>query len=547
MRRTKILSFLIVFALMLSLVVGCSNDTGSDTIPPESSADNYEEGTSDADKIVETSAAEKVLLIVSFGTSFNESRSLTIGGIEAAMKEAYPDYQVRRAFSSQIIIDKLAEREGLNIDNVTEAMDRLVLDGVKEVVVQPTMVMNGYEYDDVIAEVTPYADKFESLKIGKWLLADDKDYDEVAELIVKETQQFRADDTAIVFMGHGTEHESRETYSNLQKILKDKGYNDYIIGTVEHGIEIEQVQQFLSEMEVKKVVLRPFMIVAGDHANNDMAGDDEDSWKTILTEDGYEVETVLEGLGQIKGIQDIFIEHVKEAIDSPSISAAPAAPAAGVLANRIKDGIYPIEVSSSTSMFKIVDCQLTVKDSSMSAVMTLSGQGFSKVYMGTGEQALNDDVSKFIDFVDNGDRHAFTVPVEALDRDLDCAGMSAKKGTWYDHIIVFKSTGIPNEAFETCEIDVNLTGGSGRASIESPANLTYKGGEDYARIIWSSPNYIYMLIDDIKYLPVNTDGNSAFEIPITIDTDMKVTACTVAMSEPKEIEYVLHFDSSTIK
>lgn len=547
MRRTKILSFLIVFALMLSLVVGCSNDTGSDTIPPESSADNYEEGTSDADKIVETSAAEKVLLIVSFGTSFNESRSLTIGGIEATMKEAYPDYQVRRAFSSQIIIDKLAEREGLNIDNVTEAMDRLVLDGVKEVVVQPTMVMNGYEYDDVIAEVTPYADKFESLKIGKWLLADDKDYDEVAELIVKETQQFRADDTAIVFMGHGTEHESRETYSNLQKILKDKGYNDYIIGTVEHGIEIEQVQQFLSEMEVKKVVLRPFMIVAGDHANNDMAGDDEDSWKTILTEDGYEVETVLEGLGQIKGIQDIFIEHVKEAIDSPSISAAPAAPAAGVLANRIKDGIYPIEVSSSTSMFKIVDCQLTVKDSSMSAVMTLSGQGFSKVYMGTGEQALNDDVSKFIDFVDNGDRHAFTVPVEALDRDLDCAGMSAKKGTWYDHIIVFKSTGIPNEAFETCEIDVNLTGGSGRASIESPANLTYKGGEDYARIIWSSPNYIYMLIDDIKYLPVNTDGNSAFEIPITIDTDMKVTACTVAMSEPKEIEYVLHFDSSTIK
>lgn len=547
MRRTKILSFLIVFALMLSLVVGCSNDTGSDTIPPESSADNYEEGTSDADKIVETSAAEKVLLIVSFGTSFNESRSLTIGGIEAAMKEAYPDYQVRRAFSSQIIIDKLAEREGLNIDNVTEAMDRLVLDGVKEVVVQPTMVMNGYEYDDVIAEVTPYADKFESLKIGKWLLADDKDYDEVAELIVKETQQFRADDTAIVFMGHGTEHESRETYSNLQKILKDKGYNDYIIGTVEHGIEIEQVQQFLSEMEVKKVVLRPFMIVAGDHANNDMAGDDEDSWKTILTEDGYEVETVLEGLGQIKGIQDIFIEHVKEAIDSPSISAAPAAPAAGVLANRIKDGIYPIEVSSSTSMFKIVDCQLTVKDSSMSAVMTLSGQGFSKVYMGTGEQALNDDVSKFIDFVDNGDRHAFTVPVEALDRDLDCAGMSAKKGTWYDHIVVFKSTGIPNEAFETCEIDVNLTGGSGRASIESPANLTYKDGEDYARIIWSSPNYIYMLIDDIKYLPVNTDGNSAFEIPITLDTDMKVTACTVAMSEPKEIEYVLHFDSSTIK
>lgn len=546
MRKTKILSLLIVFALMSSLLIGCANQGGADPTQSTGPVDNYEEGTSEADKIVETTAAEKVLLVVSFGTSFNESRSLTIGGIEAAMKKAYPDYQVRRAFSSQIIIDKLAEREGLKIDNVTQAMDRLVLDGVKEVVIQPTTVMNGYEYDDIIAEVTPYADKFESMKIGKWLLADDQDYDEVAELLVKETEHLRGDGTAIVFMGHGTEHESVSTYGRMQEVLTAKGYTDYIIGTVEEGIELDEVQEMLAAMDVKKVVLRPLMIVAGDHANNDMASDEEDSWKTILTEDGYEVTAVLEGLGQIKGIQELFIKHVKDAMDAPSISVAPAAKAAGVLSNRIKNGSYSIEVTSSTSMFKIVDCQLTVEDKQMSAVMTLSGKGFSKVYMGTGEQARADTEDHFIDFTDNGDRHAFTVPVEALDRELDCAGMSARKETWYDHIVVFKSANIPNEAFEICDIDLSLTGGSGRASVQSPAKLSYRDGVNYAQIIWSSPNYTYMLIDGVEYLPVNTDGNSTFEIPISLDRDVKVVACTVAMSEPKEIEYVLHFDSSTI-
>lgn len=222
MRKTKILSLLIVFALMSSLLIGCNNQGGADPTQPTGPVDSYEEGTSEADKIVETTAADKVLLVVSFGTSFNESRSLTIGGIEAAMKKAYPDYQVRRAFSSQIIIDKLAEREGLKIDNVTQAMDKLVLDGVKEVVIQPTTVMNGYAYDDIIAEVTPYADKFESMKFGKWLLADDQDYDEVAELLVKETEHLRGDGTAIVFMGHGTEHESVSTYGRMQEVLLRK-------------------------------------------------------------------------------------------------------------------------------------------------------------------------------------------------------------------------------------------------------------------------------------------------------------------------------------
>ncbi len=559
MRKVKILSLLMATMLILSLFAGCGDNStsGSPSITPSSTESKapentvdesgYEEGTSDTDNIVNTTAADKVLLVVSFGTSFNQSRSLTIGGIETALIEAYPEYQVRRAFSSQIIIDKLAEREGLKIDNVTQAMDRLVLDGVKEVIVQPTTVMNGFEYDDVIDEVMPYADQFESLKIGKWLLADDDDYDKVAELLVSSTEQFRADGTAIVLMGHGTEHESGATYAKFQEVLNNKGYTDYVIGTVEHGIELDVVQETLAGLGVERVVLRPFMIVAGDHANNDMAGDEEDSWKTILGEDGYTVETVLEGLGQIKGIQELFVEHVQDAINSVSVSVTPTASAAGVTAERIKNGTYAIEVDSDTSMFRIVDCQLTVANGTMSAVMTLSGQGYSRVYMGTGEQAAADSEGNAADFVDNDGRHAFTIPVEALDRGLDCAGQSARKGTWYDHIVVFESANIPNDAFLPCSIEAELSGGSSRASIESPATLSYKDGANYAEIVWSSPNYTYMLVDGEKYLPMNAEGNSTFEIPVVLDKDMTVIACTVAMSAPKEIEYVLHFDSASIK
>ncbi|HKM39394.1 MAG TPA: sirohydrochlorin cobaltochelatase, partial [bacterium] len=376
MRKGKILVLGLVLALSLALIAGCSapdNNEGYDN--------GYEVGISETDHIVNTTATDKVILVVSFGTSYNQSRNLTIGGIETAIQNAYPNYQVRRAFTSQIIIDKLAKREGLVIDNVTEAMNRLLLDKVKEVIVQPTTVMNGFEYEDMIKDVMPFADKFDSLKIGKWLLADEADYDEVSELIVKETAKFRADDTALVFMGHGTEHEARATYVKLQAVLTAKGYHDYIIGTVERGIEIDQVREQLSQMDISRVVLRPLMVVAGDHANNDMAGAGEDSWRTILEEDGYMVETVLEGLGQIEGIQDIYIRHLQEAIAGDPVEAVPAATAAGVTAARIQNGSYSIEVDSDTAMFKIVDCQLTVEDEQMMAAITLSGRGYSTLYM----------------------------------------------------------------------------------------------------------------------------------------------------------------------
>jgi hypothetical protein len=317
---------------------------------------------------------------------------------------------------------------------------------------------------------------------------------------------------------------------------------------VEGGALIEDLQPVLKEKGTKKVVLRPLMIVAGDHANNDMAGSEQESWKSVLEADGYEVETVIEGLGQIKAIQDMFVDHAKDALNSNGVTLTPTAAkaAVGLPGASLKDGTYPITVDSSASMFKIVDCQLTVQRGEMSAVMTLSAQGFGKVYMGTGEAALA-DAANVSEFTLNGERHSFAVPVAALDTQLDCAGWSIRKEQWYDHTVVFNSASLPAEAFKPAEIAVTLTGGSGRATVQSPAKLLKVDGADHAEIVWSSPNYSYMKIGETQYDPVNTEGNSTFVIPIELDADMQVIACTVAMSSPKEIEYTLRFDSSTIK
>lgn len=557
MRKTKFVALALTLAILIVTLAGCGTAEKPEeqvvdptptetTAPEETAAEGYEEGISAADDIVNTTAADKVILVVSFGTSYNESRSLTIGGIEAAVREAYPDYQVRRAFTSQIIIDKLAARDNLNIDNVDQAMTRMVLDGVKEVIIQPTHIMNGMEYDDVIAEIAPYADKFDSIKVGEPLLISDSDFAEVAQVLVSVTEEYRADDTAIVYMGHGTEHAAGAAYEKIQNVLTEGGYTDYIVGTVEHGIDLDTVRAMLADMGAKKVVLRPLMVVAGDHAVNDMAGDEEDSWKVVLENDGYEVITVLEGLGQVSEIQKIYISHIENAQPFVGDGQTSAAAATELTAARLVNGTYPITVESDTSMYKIVECMLTVEDDSMSAVMTLSGQGYAKVYMGTAEAALTEDESAFSNFTDNGERHSFVVPVEALDKELDSAAYSSKKSVWYDHVIVFKADSLPAEAFAACEIDVTMTGGSGKTSIASPAQLTYNGG-DMARIVFSSSNYIYMIVDGVEYQAISNEDGSVFEIPVQLDTDMTVIGCTVAMGDPKEIEYVLHFDSQSIR
>lgn len=262
----------------------------------------------------EEETVKPVILVVSFGTSYNDSRDVTIGAIEADIAAAYPDYEVRRAFTAQTIIDILAEREGLQIDNVTEAMDRLVADGVKNVVVQPTHIMHGYEYDDMVEEIMPYADSFDSLAIGEPLLSSFEDYEAVTAALLADNENAGSADTALVFMGHGTEHFANATYSELEAVMQAEGYTNAFVGTVEGFPTLEVVQGKLAVYGAKNVVLMPLMVVAGDHANNDMAGDEEDSWKTILTNAGYEVECVLEGMGQNAAIRAIYVEHVGAAI-----------------------------------------------------------------------------------------------------------------------------------------------------------------------------------------------------------------------------------------
>lgn len=257
-----------------------------------------------------------VILVVSFGTSYNDNRDLSIGAVEQAIQNAYPDWEVRRAFTAQTVIDILDDRDSIDTDNVTEAMEKLVADGVKKVVVQPTHVMNGAEYDDVMDEIAPYADQFEGFAVGAPLLTEMEDYEKVVDALMADNENAGSADTALVYMGHGTHHFANATYSQMQLVLQADGYENVFIGTVEGFPTLENVLANVTAYGATKVILAPFMVVAGDHANNDMAGDEEDSWKTAFTEAGFEVECVLEGLGQNEAIQAIYVEHVQAAIEA---------------------------------------------------------------------------------------------------------------------------------------------------------------------------------------------------------------------------------------
>lgn len=255
-------------------------------------------------------------MVISFGTSYNDSRRLTIGAIEGAMEEAFPDWSVRRGFTSQIIIDHVKSRDGEVIDNVGEALDRAVANGVKKLVVQPTHLMDGLEYNDVVDEVAQYADAFDQIAIGKPLLTSDEDFKTVMEVITAETAEYDDGNTAICFMGHGTEADSNLVYGRMQDLLTEAGYEHYYVGTVEAEPSLDDVLAKVQEGEYTRVVLMPLMIVAGDHANNDMAGDEEGSWKTTFEAAGYEVVPVVRGLGEFEGIQQLLVQHAQEAVDS---------------------------------------------------------------------------------------------------------------------------------------------------------------------------------------------------------------------------------------
>ncbi len=280
---------------------------------------------------------ENEILVVSFGTSFNNSRVADIKGIEDAIQTAYPDWSVRRAFTAQIIINHVQARDDEHIDNMDQAMERAVANGVKNLVVQPTHLMHGAEYDELMETVNAYADKFESVKVAEPLLGEvgsdaavvNEDKQAVAQILTAEAVKTagydsldaaKEDGVAFVFMGHGTSHTAKISYSQMQSQMNALGYDNIFIGTVEGEPEetsCEAVIDAIAQAGYKKVVLRPLMVVAGDHANNDMAGSDDDSWLSMFTASGNfdSVDTQIFGLGEIPEIQALYVAHTGAVIN----------------------------------------------------------------------------------------------------------------------------------------------------------------------------------------------------------------------------------------
>nr|WP_325184240.1 sirohydrochlorin cobaltochelatase [uncultured Oscillibacter sp.] len=335
MKKKNLLSLLITAVLMAGLLAGCGGNKAADapqepaapasaapaeSETPETAGDEDEDYTTGDASLDnprnQDGIGEDELLVISFGTSFNDNRRLTIGAIEETMEKAFPDWSVRRGFTAQIIIDHVQRRDGEVIDNVGQALDRAAANGVKRLVIQPTHLMDGLEYNDVVDEAAQYADAFEALAIGEPLLTSDQDFQTVAKVMAEAAQQYDDGKTAVCFMGHGTEAASNAVYSRMQQMMSDAGYANCFIGTVEAAPTLDDVLAMVQAGSYERVVLQPMMIVSGDHANNDMAGDDEDTWKSAFEAAGYQVECVLKGLGEYEEIQDLLAAHAQAAIDS---------------------------------------------------------------------------------------------------------------------------------------------------------------------------------------------------------------------------------------
>ena len=307
----------------------------------EADPDYFGRDTGDASKDDprnEDNIGDNELLVVSFGTSFNDSRAKDIKGVEDALQAAYPDWSVRRAFTAQIIINHVQARDGEKIDNMQQAMDRAVANGVKNLVVQPTHLMHGAEYDEMMEMIDDYRDKFESVAVAEPLLGEvgadatviNEDKEAVAKAVTAEAvatagydsvEAAAKDGTAFVFMGHGTSHTAKISYSQMQTVMQTLGYDNVFIGTVEgepESTSCENVIEAVKAAGYTKVVLRPLMVVAGDHANNDMAGADEDSWLSQFEASGAfdVVDCQIAGLGGVADVEQLYIAHTKAAIDS---------------------------------------------------------------------------------------------------------------------------------------------------------------------------------------------------------------------------------------
>lgn len=430
--------------------------------------DYFGRDTGDASKddpLNQDGIGEKEILVVSFGTSFNDSRVADIKGIEDALQEAYPEWSVRRAFTAQIIINHIQARDGECIDNVDQALERAVANGVKKLVVQPTHLMHGAEYDELMDSVETYKDQFESVKVAEPLLGEvgddasivNADKEAVAKAITAEAvskagydslENAKEDETAFVFLGHGTSHTAKVSYSQMQTQMQNLGYENVFIGTVEGEPEetaCEAVIEAVSEAGYKKVVLRPLMVVAGDHANNDMAGDDEDSWKSMFVSSGKfdSVDTQIEGLGMIPEIQKIYVEHTSDVIGQQPKTAGEDA--GSVKTSELEDGVYSVDFLTDSSMFHANEAcdgkgTLTVENHKMTLHVSLTSKNILNLYPGLAEDAAKEGANLLeptIDTVTYSDGtteevHGFDIPVPALDEEFDLA-LIGTKGKWYDH------------------------------------------------------------------------------------------------------------------
>ena len=437
----------------------------------EADPDYFGRDTGDASKddpLNEDGIGEKELLVVSFGTSFNDSRAQDIGGIEKALQAAYPDWSVRRAFTAQIIINHVQARDGEKIDNMDQALQRAVDNGVKHLVIQPTHLMHGAEYDELCAAAESYKDKIETIEIAEPLLGEvgqdgsttNADKKAVAEALTAEAvkaagyeslEDAAKDSTAFVFMGHGTSHAAAVTYTQMQTQMEELAYGNVYIGTVEGKpaeTACEAVIERIKEAGYKKVVLRPLMVVAGDHANNDMAGDDDDSWKSqFLASGAFDTVTCqIGGLGGIPAIEQIYVEHTAAVIGAPTGTTSSDS-TSEANADALEDGTYAADFTTDSSMFHVNEAEdgkgvLTVKDGQMTIHVSLASENILNLFPGSAEDAKKDgaallqptkDTVKYSDGTEevvNG----FDIPVPALDEEFPLA-LVGKKGKWYDHMV----------------------------------------------------------------------------------------------------------------
>ncbi len=437
----------------------------------EADPDYFGRDTGDASKddpLNEDGIGEKELLVVSFGTSFNDSRAQDIGGIEKALQAAYPDWSVRRAFTAQIIINHVQARDGEKIDNMDQALQRAVDNGVKHLVIQPTHLMHGAEYDELCAAAESYKDKIETIEIAEPLLGEvgqdgsttNADKKAVAEALTAEAvkaagyeslEDAAKDSTAFVFMGHGTSHAAAVTYTQMQTQMEELAYGNVYIGTVEGKpaeTACEAVIERIKEAGYQKVVLRPLMVVAGDHANNDMAGDDEDSWKSqFLASRAFDTVTCqIGGLGGIPAIEQIYVEHTAAVIGAPTGTTSSDS-TSEANADALEDGTYAADFTTDSSMFHVNEAEdgkgvLTVKDGQMTIHVSLASENILNLFPGSAEDAKKDgaallqptkDTVKYADGMEevvNG----FDIPVPALDEEFPLA-LVGKKRKWYDHMV----------------------------------------------------------------------------------------------------------------